>query len=53
MQAEKKTFTKAEVEIIRFEKNEDIITASTCPNVQTIIVSGEPAQGDPFADDGI
>jgi hypothetical protein len=40
MQAEKKTFTKAEVEVIRFEK-QDIITTSTT----TIIVGGQDAQG--------
>ena len=45
----KKELEKAEVEVIRFEENEDVVTASK----MTIIVSGEPAQGDPFADDGI
>lgn len=45
---EKKEFEKAEVEEIRFDTNDDIVTKST----MTIVVGGEPAQGDPFADDG-
>lgn len=34
----KKEFKKAEIEVIRFEKKEDIVTAS-------ITLSGESAQG--------
>ncbi len=37
---EKKEFNKAEIEVIRFEKN-DIIATST----MTIVVDTEPAQG--------
>lgn len=49
---EKKEFTKAEVEVIRFEKN-DIITQSgncTCNTVNTITGSGEGGTGSPFCD---
>ena len=50
MNNEKKTrnYEKPEVEIIKLGKDVSFMTKS----VQTIVVSGEPAQGDPFADDG-
>ena len=41
MQTEKKTFTEAEVEIVVFDKNEDIVTASAT-------VGGENAGGFEF-----
>lgn len=41
MQTEKKTFTKAEVEVVRFDKQADIITESVCEYFQTGEVGGE------------
>ena len=53
MQTEKKTFTKAEAEVIRFEKTDVIATSTTCPGfvLTEVIVSGEPAQGCPLYED--
>ena len=47
MQEQKKTFTKAEVEVIRFEKTDVIATSGEDnTNTQTITVEGPPcAQG--------
>lgn len=49
----KKEFQKAEVEVIRFDANNDIITTSvcTCDGVVTITLGGEPAQGCPLDGD--
>ena len=48
MKNEKKEFKKAEVEVIRFEKN-DVISTSTCENnTMTITLTGEPVQGCPL-----
>ena len=53
MQTEKKTFTKAEAEVIRFEKTDVITTSPTCPKfvLTDIVVSGESAQGCPLYED--
>ncbi len=44
MNTEKKTFTPAEIEVIRFEKNDVIATSGdgcTCNSVNTVHATGE------------
>ena len=58
MKNEKKTrnYEKPEVEVIKLDKDASFIRTSGGNQQQqqtmTIVVTGEPAQGDPFADDG-